>query len=325
MKHHFGDFLDREGDYWTVVPNRERFSYYLGDLPAGSIEVTIATIGKDDENWERIFTYPNLEEVTLHEPSKIQIEAISKLSKIKRLRITHARTKTIEFISNMENIEELVFEYVSGFSDLSPLKNLLKLKSLHLENLRKVTDFSGLKGINTLRYIRIDGTLDWKQPILDFEFLKELPNLEVLSLGEVINKTAYPALLSILTLKKLSKINIPDCMFDVKEYALLTVGLKNVDGGSWQAYTPVSYYCPDLLPKDDPRYLLPEDILLAKHPEISISPTGERLIDSKWFVFLGKKAGKVKFGSKDYDEKCDKYEELFNSMKAEAKALLNKM
>lgn len=26
MKHHFVDFLDRTGDYWTTIPNRERFS-----------------------------------------------------------------------------------------------------------------------------------------------------------------------------------------------------------------------------------------------------------------------------------------------------------
>lgn len=27
MKHHFGDFLDRTGDYWTTIPNRERFAF----------------------------------------------------------------------------------------------------------------------------------------------------------------------------------------------------------------------------------------------------------------------------------------------------------
>ncbi len=27
MKHHFGDFLDRTDDYWTIVPNRERYAY----------------------------------------------------------------------------------------------------------------------------------------------------------------------------------------------------------------------------------------------------------------------------------------------------------
>ena len=63
MKHHFGDMLDREGGYWTTVPNRERYAYRIGDLPVGSKEVTIVTIGKDDANWSRVLTLPNLEEL----------------------------------------------------------------------------------------------------------------------------------------------------------------------------------------------------------------------------------------------------------------------
>jgi len=108
MKHHFGDFLDRDGDYWTVIPNRERYAYSIGEIPPGSKEITIITIGKDDGNWKRIFTLPNVVELTLHEPSKEQLDDISQLVNIKRLRITHARPKNIEFIATLVNVEELV-------------------------------------------------------------------------------------------------------------------------------------------------------------------------------------------------------------------------
>ena len=128
-------------------PNRERYAYSVGDVPAGSKEITIVTFGSDDENWERIFTLPNLEELTLHEPTKEQLQSISKLTALKRLRITHSRPKDIDFISSLVNIEELVLEYVSGFSDLSPLQSLKKLRSLHMENLRRVKEFDGLSGI----------------------------------------------------------------------------------------------------------------------------------------------------------------------------------
>ena len=30
MRHHFGDMLDREGGYWTTIPNRERYAYRIG-------------------------------------------------------------------------------------------------------------------------------------------------------------------------------------------------------------------------------------------------------------------------------------------------------
>jgi len=269
MKHHFGDMLDREGDYWTVVPNRERYEYSIGELPPHSKEITIVTVSKHDENWERILTFPNLQEVTLHEPSKEQLEALSQLTEIKRLRITHVRPKTIEFISALKNVEELVLEYVSGFSDLLPLQKLTSLKSLHLENLRKVKDFSGLDGLSSLRYLMISGTFDWKQPIEHFEFLRGLPNLEALSFWQVITRADYPALLPITTLSKLKKINVANNIFSANEYALLTVAMPHVEGAAWEPCIKRFYsYIP--LPKDDIRYHLDENTLKEKHPEVLI-------------------------------------------------------
>lgn len=93
MKHHFADFLDREEDYWTIVPNRDRYSYEIDNIVNNNLETNIVTISKSDEKWREIFNFPNLEELTLHEPSKEQINEISKLTQITRLRITHLRTK----------------------------------------------------------------------------------------------------------------------------------------------------------------------------------------------------------------------------------------
>jgi len=73
MKHHFGDMIDRDGDYWTIIPNRERYAYFVGDVPPGSKEITIVTVSKDDDKWETILSLPNLEELTLHEPTKEQL------------------------------------------------------------------------------------------------------------------------------------------------------------------------------------------------------------------------------------------------------------
>jgi hypothetical protein len=327
MKHHFGDFLDREGDYWSVIPNRERYAYAIGDVPSGSKEIVTVTIGKDEKNWDRIFTFPNLVEITLHEPSKEQIEQLSQLTRIKRLRITHAKLKNIEFLSTLTNIEELVLEYVSGFSDLSPLHKLKKLKSLHLENLRRVSDFSGLKNIANLRYLRIDGTLDWKQPILNFDFLKTLPNLEVLSFGQVINKTEFPAFLPVLALKKLKRINMPNNMFAAKEYALLSVGLAGIKGADWMSFSRASYSTLPL-PPDDIRFHLPEEIIRKNHPDVLIVYTGQRQINNpndEWFEFTGKNAGRVKSRSANAEAKCAEYTEIFEAMKNEARAIIKNL
>ena len=325
MKHHFGDFLDRDGDYWTVVPNRERYAYAIGDVPAGSKKITIVTIGSDDENWERIFTLPSLEELTLHEPTKEQLQSITKLTVLKRLRITHARLKDIDFVSSLVNIEELVLEYVSGFTDLSPLQSLKKLRSLHMENLRRVREFDGLAGIESLRYLCIDGTLDWKQPISDFEFLTGLPNLEVLSFGKIINKSPYPALLPVLALEKLKKIKLAWNKLAAEEYALMEVALPNVEGADWGPFTRFSYSSTPL-PRDDVRAHLPEDVIKSNYPEVSISYRGERLINDpkeEWFEFTGKNAGRAKCNNSKSKEKCDEYSKKYQLMKDEAHKVIS--
>lgn len=284
MKHHFGDFLDRTGDYWTTIPNRERFAFIADFEIANKDEVKILTISKTQENehWEQVFECQNIEELTLHDPSKEQVQAIHKLTNLKRIRVAFFRASDIEFLGDLINLEEVILEYVSGFSDLTPLLKLTKLKSLHFENLRRVSNFDGLRGLNSLRYLHIDGTLDWNQPIENFEFLMGLPNLEVFSLGFIISKTEFPAFLPILHLKKLKKIKIGRATFKTNEYAFLQVAIPNVEGCSWDL-------CWDY--QDN-------------------------------FEFLGKRAGFVKKNNPIVKERCDEFVKTFEEMKRESETII---
>lgn len=245
MKHHFGDFLDRTSDYWTTIPNRQRFAFIADFEIANKNDVKILTISKTQDKiyWEQIFDCANLEEVTLHNPSKEQVQAISKLKNIKRLRVTFFRAADIEFISQLHNLEELILEYVSGFSDLTPLRKLKKLKSVHFENLRRVTDFGGLAGIESLRYIYINGTLDWNQPVDNFDFLSDLPNLEILALGfgvKVVHPK-YPIFKSLIKSKKIKKLRLGRAFCSLEDYAFLEVllGQENI---TYADDTPVKLF-----------------------------------------------------------------------------------
>ena len=98
MKHHFGDFLDRTGDYWTIVPNRDRYAY-SADVEINDKEaVRILTISKHHQNWEQVFNCPNLEELTLHDPSKEEVQALRELTQIKRLRVTFFVQPTLNLL-----------------------------------------------------------------------------------------------------------------------------------------------------------------------------------------------------------------------------------
>jgi hypothetical protein len=283
MKHHFADFLDR--DYWTIVPNVERYSYVLDERINDVESAQIVTIGKEQSHWKQIFEFPNLTELTLHEPNQEQLESICDLKALKRLRISHAKPKNIEFVAGLSNLEECVFEYVSGFSDLTPFRGLTKLKSLHFENLRRVNDYSGLGGIKNLKYLRIDGTLDWNQPIENFDFLYRLSSLEVFSLGRIVNKTEYPALKPLMSLKNLKRIQIIRNTFSTSEYAFLEMALTEVEGVSWELFWE----------------------------------SGDRL------EFLGKRAGWIGINSSNKEEKCKKLIKEYEKLKIEATNLIKQI
>ncbi len=95
MIHHFADLLDRKDDYWAMVPNRERFAFALNGPVADKQGLQIATIGADTPFWEQIFECGDLQELTLHLPSKEQIAAISRLRQLKHLRITRVQVRKI--------------------------------------------------------------------------------------------------------------------------------------------------------------------------------------------------------------------------------------
>ena len=286
MKHHFGDMLDRTGEYWTIIPNRER---YRKTLAQANQEDSILTILGSDSDFERLSDFPNLEELTLHEPTKEQLSYLGSLTRIKRLRITHARPKDISFLEDMNELEELVLEYVSGFSDLSPLGQLPKLRSIHCENLRKVSCFDGLEGLVSLRFLSIYGTLDWKQPIENFSFVEGLPNLEVLALWQTINRSDFPATLPIALARSLKRLKIPWNELVAEEYALLDCALKDVEGTDWGPYTAF-----------------------------------QRAENDVWFEFTGKGAGATKKGSKNEVARCAEYSKRYEELKDQAKTILKK-
>lgn len=326
MRHHFGDLLDREGGYWTVIPNRERYAYRIDCVPEGSPEITILTIGKEDKHWKRLLTLPNLEELTLHEPKEEQMLAVTEMRALKRLRITHARPKTIDFISSLTELEEVVLEYVSGFGDLSPLGTLKRLRALHIENLRRVSDFGGLAGATNLRYLSVNGTLDWQQPIDGFEFLRGLPKLEVLALWQVNCRAPYPAMLPLLSLPNLKKLRLHGSYLATEEYALLEEGLKDVEGACWGPYRTWAASRVEL-PRDDLRAHLPENVLRARHPEVTVEYAGKRVIDdpeSLWFEFTGRAAGRVKCSSRAAESRCREQSERYQALRERARTLINR-
>lgn len=231
MKHHFADLLEEFPQYWTLTPNRERWTCHFADLAAAPENTRKLTMTRDDKNWRRLRELPQLTELTLHEPGPDQLAALTHLHGLSALRISHARPKNLAMIEGLTALRELALEYVSGVDDLQPIGQLPALTALHLENLRRVADFSGLGLSRSLRYLAIYGTLDWNQPIESFEFLRGMENLECLRLGFGVRVPADPSMFdSLLQLKKLTRLEIGMGTLPLEGYAWLEAKLPHVEG-----------------------------------------------------------------------------------------------
>jgi hypothetical protein len=177
MKHHWADFLDNESGYFHFTENLHRGRHNYPDLAEVNETAPILMITGMTTNWELLPQFTALEELTLHEPTAAQFEVLKDLPWLKRLRVSFFGPASLEPMRGLLALVELVLEYVSKFDDLSPLAALPNLRAVHFENLRRVHDFSGLRGAS-IRTLTIYGTVDWDQPIDSLDFLEALPQLE---------------------------------------------------------------------------------------------------------------------------------------------------
>ena len=313
MKHHFGDMLDRTGGHWTIVPNRERYAYQAGKWSEDHKRISIATISRDDDQWQVIGTFPNLEELTLHSPSREQLAFVSQLRRLKRLRITHARPKDINFLSRLDDLEEVVLEYVSGFEDLSPIGRLPRLTALHLENLRQVSDFSPLGSAAELKYLGIRGTLDWAQPVESFDFLSDNSNLEYLVIGSIRPPKGERPLASLEGLEKIKKINIAMSSFPLEVFAWLEARRPEVEGATRPAFVRFGGENREIN-RRDVRYRMPKEEF-ERHANLFVGNDGKRY---HWVPHQAALLGKGQRGltgkQEAVDKACMAHEEKYRTM-----------
>ncbi|KON78053.1 Uncharacterized protein NV38_0001332 [Leptospira kirschneri serovar Mozdok] len=174
---------------------------------------------------------------------------------------------------------------------MEPIGKLKNLRSLHIENVRRVTNFAGLGHAKKLCYLSIYGTLDWRQPIESFGFISELKKLEYFDLGFVRSLAKTPALEALARLRNLKEIAIPDNIFVLLDYALLEIGLPGVKGSCFLPF---------------------------EKSKSSLDINGE------WFNLLGKKAGRIKSTSPKAKEKYETHSKAYEEAKQDASKLLGR-
>ncbi|MEO5493089.1 MAG: hypothetical protein ABIR08_03580 [Sphingomonas sp.] len=308
--------LDRSLGHWTVVPNVERYAYQMPEWTSGQKLVSIATVGSDDSNWELIGTFPNLVELTLHSPSAEQLAFGSQLWRLKRLRITHARTKDIAFISRLQNLEEVILEYVSGFDDLAPIGELKNLRALHVENLRRVSDFSGIGGAANLEYLGLYGTVDWSQPVDSFDFLSSLKGLEYIGLGFLKVPQSGQPLASVSELRRLRKLDISMNTFVLETFAWVESQFPKVEGAVRPAFVKFGGKDEEIHPRDI-RFRMPIDEF-EKYPNLFVGPDRKRYQRVAHQAALLGRGQRGLSGSKEIvDRACERHAQKYKKLVAQ--------
>jgi len=313
MKHHFIDYLDNS--YFNFVPNLQRWRHHYDDLMLAADNSEVITITKNDRNWERVFELKALKELTIHEPNAEQLRSLTKLPKLLRLRITIARPKSLQFLDGQDLLEELVFEYVSGIDDLSYVGGLTSLQALHLENLRRVEDFSGLEGAAALKYLSIDGTVDWKQRVGNLHFLHGLPALQDLKLSKVrVLDTEHP-LAPIAKHANLKRISFHRSAFSLEEFAWLEAKRPDLDGAVQQAVIATGGYSRKL-PADDFRAKISEgDLISRNYHDIVIKENGDRYEELPYEACLLGKGERIAKGKRaTVEAKCAQHEARYQKL-----------
>jgi hypothetical protein len=315
MKHHFGDWLDRSAGHWSITPNRERWRCHFDDLETAPDDIAALTVTKNDRNWDQISRFLELRELTLHEPSPEQVLALELVPNLKVLRITHCRAKSLEVLRHTPLITELVLEYVSGISDMDAVGALPKLAALHLENLRNVSNFGGLSTAQSLRYLSIDGTPDWAQPINDFDFMRQMVNLEYFRLGNIRPPKLSMPLSPLVDLNRLKVVKFSTNAFPLEVFAWIAAKLPHVEGAVRPAYQKYGGFDRELSQRDyRSRSSLDE---FAKWPNLFVGVDGKRYEHVPYdALLLGRGLRTVTGTPEEVDAKCENFQRKFDQLLA---------
>lgn len=226
--HFYKSDLDNSSGLWSFQPERFDLCDALKSVPMEKIK-WVYLLGSTDE-YKSLKDLKNLEEIHIQYPTHEQIEFISSLTQLKRLKVEDYRPKTIDFLKPLINLEELVLKAVSGFDDLMPIAHLKKLRALNLYMLRRVKDYSPLAALTNLQYLQLGSNFDFPQPVADLEFLRPLRKLEYLIFEYVRILEKEHSSQPLADLENLKFIKMLRNTFSVEDFAFVSEALKGVRG-----------------------------------------------------------------------------------------------
>ena len=97
-------------------------------------------------------------------------------------------------LTALEKLKKLKFLYVgqgSSVKDITPISRMKSLVVLYVESFKKIEDYSPLSSLDNLEQLVISGPILGTTPIKDLEFLREMQELRSLGLGNLKFRKKY--------------------------------------------------------------------------------------------------------------------------------------
>ncbi len=151
------------------------------------------------------------------------LEEICTRSRAASLRFKGMTAHDLAPIGHLNSLEALDITWAHKFTDVSPLRNLRRLKSLTISDNKRWHDLSQLEGI-TVSELDLSGGMWNTNRYETLEPIATMPNLELLALNNV--KTDQGGLRPLAECKKLKRLQVT-YGFSTEDYAFLSVKLPN--------------------------------------------------------------------------------------------------
>ena len=163
--------------------------------------------------------------------SKVPQLLFDALCSMKNLEGIYIKWSGIENLENIKNLSKLKYLHIGSSSkvaSITPLKYLTKLKCLELESFKQIVDLTPLSTLTQLECLAITGSFSSNQKIDSLKPLGELKSLEWLNLmGTVVKDASLEPVTKLETLKHLSLAYL----FPVEEMARVVAKLTSTQHG----------------------------------------------------------------------------------------------
>lgn len=147
----------------------------------------------------------------------------------------HNRSFDLSSLEKCTELEAVQFYWNTKQESLWDVKKNTKLKSFHITDFYKVTDFSALRGstIEQLELFGCNGASSFvsKLHVDDLSFILDMPRLRALRLDIIKDEPSEYYLKMFAKLTELELFSTPDSFFTFQQFAWLKAHLPNVKEG----------------------------------------------------------------------------------------------